>query len=736
MRKTININNHWYFTKTLVFPQKVNPSQMEAINIPHTWNNVDGSDGGGDYYRGECIYYKNLGKLSEGKEVYLEFNGANQALTAFVNNHLVGSHQGGYSRFRFNISKYLKSGEDNILVCYVDNSYNREIYPQRADFTFYGGIYRDVNIIEVDKHHFDLDYYGGSGLKITPNASGDVLVECYCSCCDGLEVEVALYDESNHLLIAKKQRIEKDYARLDFHIDHPILWNGLNEGHLYKAVATLPSDEVSDHFGFRSFSVDPKQGFFLNDKPYNLIGVSRHQDREGFGYALSKQMHQEDMDIIREMGATTIRLAHYQHDPYVYDLADQYGFVLWAEIPYISEHMEEATANTESQLKELIIQNYNHPSIIVWGLSNEITVTLGFTEKTYENHQHLNHIAHELDQTRLTTMANLFMLETDSPLVSLPDVRSYNLYFGWYTGEMDENEAWLDAFHGKYPDLAIGLSEFGADANPQYQSKHPTKGDYSETYQALYHEHMMKIRMERPYIWAMHVWNMFDFAADARDEGGKKGINQKGLVTFDRKIKKDAFYLYKAYLSKEPFIHLAGKRYAERTGDTTVVKVYTNQDEVSIYVNDKLMDSKTGKHVFTFEIPLMNKNHIRVVSSSYVDEMDIVKVEEENPTYICDSKLEVTNWFEEANGIDETCFSIKDKVKDIKAHPIAGQVYQKMMEEAMKGMGDVSKNVTIPKEMQERMDNMTLEDNLKMAGHMIKPEMVRAINKVLQGIKK
>ncbi len=735
MRKVININSDWYFSKTIEFPQKVNPHNMEEVAIPHTWNNIDGADGGSDYYRGECVYYKNLGRLKLNKEIYIEFNGANQALVVFVNNHLVGSHKGGYSRFRFNISKYLKE-EDNILVCYVDNSFSREIYPQRADFTFYGGIYRDVNIIEVEKSHFDLDYYGGNGLKITPNVNGEVIAECFFKDSNGLEVEAEIYDESNNLLIKKKKEIINNYASLNFKIDHPILWNGLNEGHLYKLVARISSDEVSDYFGFRSYKVDPEKGFFLNDKPYDLIGVSRHQDREGVGYALYKDMHKEDMDIIKEMGATTIRLAHYQHDQYVYDLADRYGFVIWAEIPYISEHMEEGVPNAESQLKELIIQNYNHPSIIVWGLSNEITVTLGFTQKTYDTHVRLNNIAHELDKTRLTTMANLFMLETDSPLITLPDVRSYNLYFGWYTGEMNENDSWFDDFHQKNPQIAIGLSEFGADANPKYQSKNPTKGDYSESYQALYHEHMMKLRKDRPYIWAMHVWNMFDFAADARDEGGKKGINQKGLVTFDRKIKKDAFYLYKAYLSKENFIHLTGKRYIERSGESANIKVYTNLEEVSLFVNDSLVETKKGKYVFNFEIPLLENSHIKVVSGSYHDEMNIVKVNEENLEYVCENKMDVTNWFEATSEIDESCFSIKDKVKDIKAHPVAGAVYKKMMDEAMKGFGDVSKNVTIPKEMQERMDNMTLEDNLKMAGHMIKPEMVESINKVLQEIKK
>ena len=498
----------------------------------------------------------------------------------------------------------------------------------------------------------------------------------------------------------------------------------------------MDTDIVSASFGFRSFRIDPQKGFYLNDKPYDLIGVSRHQDRALVGSALTKEMHKEDMDIIKEMGATTIRLAHYQHDQYVYDLADQYGFIIWAEIPYITEHMDEAIENTKSQLQELIIQNYNHPSIIVWGLSNEITVVNGCSPSCYKNHEELNALAHSLDKTRLTTMANLFMLETSSPLVKLPDIRSYNLYFGWYVGEKEENDKWLDEFHNNYPELAIGLSEFGADANPQYQSEKPVKGDYSESYQAIYHEHMLKMRKDRPWIWAMHVWNMFDFAADGRDEGGKKGINQKGLVTFDRKIKKDAFYLYKAYLSNEPFIHLAGKRYVDRVDEITNIKVYTNEKEVSLYVDDVLVEAKKGEYVFNFKIKINSEHKIKVVSNGLEDEMVIRKVDKENQSYICSSKMEVTNWFDEAEELNSDCFSIKDKVKDIKAHPVAGNLYKKMMEEAMKSIGDVAQSFVMPKEMQEKMDNMSLEDNLKMAGHMVKPSMIKQLNDALQKIKK
>lgn len=737
MRKITNINSGWLFSKKVDFPQRIDPSCMKRIEIPHTWNAVDGQDGNNDYYRGECVYYKNLGRIDAlDDEIYLEFNGANMILTAFVNNHLVGSHKGGYSRFRFNITKHLLKDSDNVLVCYVDNSPSLEVYPQKADFTFYGGIYRDVNLITVKRSHFDLNHFGGNGVKITPCVSGNVDVELYAEGSEGEEVTVQIYDQDRNVVAKESGTVLSDRVHLTLKVDDVHLWDGLNDPYLYGLKASMKDDEITDHFGFRSFEVNPEKGFFLNGKPYDLIGVSMHQDREGAGTALTEKMHDEDFALIREIGATTIRLAHYQHNQYVYDLADRYGIIIWAEIPYISEHMDGAVENTRSQLKELIVQNYNHPSIVVWGLSNEITVTQGFTEAIYDNHVYLNDLAHKLDGTRLTTMANLFLLETSSPLVSLPDVRSYNLYYGWYTGKMEDNDKWFDDFHKDYPGMAIGLSEYGVDANIRFQSSNPSKGDYSETYQALYHEHMLKMREGRPWIWAMHVWNMFDFAADARDEGGKKGINQKGLVTFDRKTRKDAFYIYKAYLSKEPFVHLCGKRYIERNESVTIVKVYSNMTPVSLYVDDVLIETKDGNKAFEFSVPLNGIHQIRAVSGNQQDDMTIKRVFEDNREYMCETRLDVVNWFEETEGIDKNYFSIKDRVIDIKNHPVAGAVYGKMMNEIMKSIGDVSKNYVLPKEMQERMDNMSLEENLKMAGHMVNPEAVGRMNKMLQEIRK
>ena len=346
------------------------------------------------------------------------------------------------------------------------------------------------------------------------------------------------------------------------------LWHGRKDPYLYRAEVLLcEGDEVLDNvsaaFGCRTFRIDPERGFILNGEPYPLRGVSRHQDRKDIGNALLPEHHLEDMNLICELGATTIRLAHYQHDQYFYDLCDERGMIVWAEIPYISGHMENGRRNTITQMKELITQNYNHPSIIVWGISNEITMGGASTPDMLENHHLLNDLAHKMDPTRLTTLAAVSMCDMHDPIVHITDVVSYNHYFGWYGGNTSMNGPWLDKFHEAYPETPIGLSEYGCEAL-NWHSSQPKQGDYTEEYQAYYHEELIKQLFSRPYIWATHVWNMFDFGADNRSEGGENGQNHKGLVTIDRKYKKDAFYAYKAWLSDEPFVHICGKRYVDR----------------------------------------------------------------------------------------------------------------------------------------------------------------------------
>ena len=447
-------------------------------------------------------------------------------------------------------------------------------------------------------------------------------------------------------------------------------------------------------------------------------------------------MMEEDISIILEMGANTIRLAHYQHAQYFYDLCDEKGLVIWAEIPYITMHMTNGRANTLTQMEELIVQNYNHPCIAVWGLSNEITAASAVNEDLLENHRLLNELAHKLDPTRKTTMANVFMLETTSPILEIPDVNSYNLYFGWYLGELEQNDEFFDKYHADYPDRCIGFSEYGADANPQYQSSHPEKGDYTESYQCVYHEHIAKMIAERPWLWATHVWNMFDFAADGRDEGGKHGENQKGLVTFDRKLKKDPFYLYKAYWSKEPFVHLCGSRYVDRAEDVTEIKVYSNLPEVSLYKDGQLVETKQGDKVFTFQLPITGKHSIEARSGEHSSVILVNKVDAPNPDYAMDNRKNVTNWFD--GELDESCWSVKDNMAAAMADPKAGPILKQISDKAAAARGDVAAavkdNPALVAMMERAMQRMTIESMLMQAG--TSEEDIKQLNRVLQGIAK
>jgi len=706
--------------------------ELIPVTLPHTWNAQDGTDGGNDYYRGTCRYEKAFPRpdLKPDEELWVEFRGVAMTAEIFLNGKFLFRHEGGYSTFRVNLTEGLE--EENLLAVYADNGVNRTVYPQKADFTFYGGLYRDVYLITVPRQHFDLGYYGGSGIQVISELSDDL---------ETATVTVRTWHNNTRVRITVNGETQtvKDIAV--FTISHPHLWNGKKDPYLYTATAQLSSgDEVSTSFGIRKIAFDPEKGFFLNNENLRLVGAARHQDREGLGSALTKQEHEEDMDILLEMGANTVRLAHYQHDQYFYDLCDRKGLIAWAEIPYITEHMSEGRENTLSQMKELIVQCCNHPSIVCWGLSNEITATTGVTEELMENHRALNDLCHRLDPTRLTAMAHVFMLSPEDPLVMLPDIRSYNLYYGWYLGDLDQNDQFFDDFHRKHPEAVIGLSEYGADANPQYQSAASEKGDWTEEYQALYHEHLLKMWSERPYIWAMHCWNGFDFGADGRDEGGKPGQNQKGLVTFDRKTKKDAFYLYKAYLSDEPFVHLCGRRYVDRVETETEIKVYSNQPTVTLLVDGKETQTQRGSKIFRFCIPLSGEHLVEAVSGSLHDRMIIRKTDKPNPAYVKEG-TDVVNWFDRADEIEkEGFFSIHDSMGAVKANPAAQAVMDEMIAplqaKIIEAYGDVAKNVQMPPEMQAIMDRMSVEQSLKQMGRLITPELVHQLNHALNQVKK
>ncbi|MDY4490422.1 MAG: glycoside hydrolase family 2 TIM barrel-domain containing protein [Candidatus Faecousia sp.] len=728
MRKIVNFNRNWLFSKTAEIPADL-PSGWEEISLPHTWNAVDGQDGGNDYWRGTAVYCKEFERptLESGGRAVLEFLGAAMTADVYVNGQRLAHHEGGYSTFRVDITDALQG--ENLLCVAVDNSNNDRVYPQKADFTFYGGLYRSVNLILVPENHFELCRDGAPGIKVTPvvrERNAAVTVETWQNGEGSVTMTVAG--------MKKTVPSESGHAAAEFVIENVRLWNGIEDPYLYEAKAEYGGDEIRTGFGCRTIGFDPEKGFLLNGSVYPLRGVSRHQDRKGLGNAITIREHREDMEFIREIGANTVRLAHYQHAQEFYDLCDEYGIIAWAEIPYITQHMPNGRENTLSQMRELIAQCYNHPSIVCWGLSNEITASGPVSEDLLDNHRALNDLCHAMDKTRPTTMAHVFMLEQESELIPIADIGSYNLYFGWYLGELEQNDTFFDEYHRKYPNRVIGFSEYGADANPQYQSAHPEKGDYSESYQCVYHEHILKCIEARPYLWATHVWNLFDFAADGRDEGGKHGENQKGLVTFDRKLRKDAFYLYKAYWSKEPFVHLCGRRYADRTEEVTEIKVYSNRSEVTLLVDGEEVASGKDARIYTFRVPITGEHTVEVRSGSLSDRITIRKAEKANPDYRM-AGGEVVNWFD-ADKHDPTCFSIKDTLGTLMRHPQTAAIVGRMMQNARASRGDVAQAAAGNANLERMMAGMTLQSLLKQAGPAIKPEQIRALNAALQQIKK
>ncbi len=746
MRTVLNFNSKWAFTKMATEIPTAIDNKWDFVNLPHSWNAIDGQDGDNDYFRGTAYYAKSFDKtdLPQSDLYYLELRGANSSADVYLNGEKLAHHDGGYSTWRVNITEHIKA--TNILVVAVDNAANETVYPQMADFTFYGGLYRDVNIICVSDSHFCLDYYGGPGLSVTPTVSGDsaeVEIEAFVDNSKmGQSLRYVISDKCGNIVA----ETVSDDTKVKLSIPAVNLWHGRKNPYLYTALVELVEDgkvldNVSTRFGCRTFKIDPDNGFILNGEEYPLRGVSRHQDRWGKGNALSREDHKEDIELICEMGANTIRLAHYQHDQYFYDLCDEYGLVIWAEIPYISKHMPTGRENTISQMKELIVQNYNHPSIVVWGLSNEIGIG-GSDDDLLENHRILNDMCHEMDKTRLTTIAAVSMCKIDDPYLQIPDVVSYNHYFGWYGGETDMNGPWFDNFHKKHPNIPIGCSEYGCEALNWHTST-PMQGDYTEEYQAYYHEELIKQFFSRKYMWATHVWNMFDFGADARNEGGENGQNHKGLVTFDRKYKKDSFYAYKAWLSDDPFVHLCGKRYIDRVEDITKVTVYSNLPEVELFANGQSLGKKTAAdHFFYFEVPNCGETKLQAVAGDYTDESVIRKVETFNEEYRLKEKGAILNWFD----IDspEGYLSLNDKMSDVLATLQGKMLFMGLMGKMMSGKGKDGKveamGFEVGPEMMSMMGGFTVLRLFTLMGGMADVKMTKEqlleINAKLNKIKR
>lgn len=689
MRTVINWNENWSFSKGET------PLSWEAVTLPHTWNAYDGQDGGGDYYQGVGWYRKVFALEPNWKQVYVRFGAVSKQAKVFCNGQAVGEHQGGFAAFTLDLTPYLQSGENELLLR-ADNSLQLPIYPRNADFTFFGGAYRDVQLICFDTEvHFDVSSMGGDALFVTPHADGRVEVCAWAPA--GERVAVTLLSADGKTVAAGETVSQDGKAALTLTVEDPLLWDGLEAPNLYTCKAAMAGDEISAVCGFRSFTVTPEEGFFLNGRSYPLRGVCRHQDRENMGWAITQKEHAEDVALIREVGANAIRLAHYQQSPIFYDLCDRSGLVVWAEIPFISQYDDrrEADENLRIQLRELILQNYNHPAICFWGIANELGIG-GESENMIVMLKELNRRAKELDPTRLTTMANVSITPPQSEQFHITDLATYNEYMGWYEGKPEDHGMFCDTHHAQMPQVPMGISEYGADCILSWHSAEPKCKDYTEEYQALIHEKAYADFEKRPYIWSTFLWNMFDFAADARDEGGCKGRNNKGIVTYDRTIKKQAFYFYKAKWSKEPFVYICGKRFTKRHEDSIDVKVYSNASQVTLSVNGTAIGTQSADAVFCFENVALGRGETvlkAVGSNGQTDTLTIEKVAEKpnEYTYVVEKEVSanVAQWFA-AQAVEvkelvirEGYLSVDDSLDEIYQYPEGRQAVKELIQEPM-----------------------------------------------------
>lgn len=720
---------------------------LNQVTLPHTWNNLDGQDGGSDYWRGIGTYEIDLPNPTEGKKQYIEFQGANHVATVYCNGRELGTHKGGFSTFRFDLTPAMKP-EGNVLTVVVTNAIS-DIYPQTADFTFYGGLYRDVNFIEVNETHFDLLKDGTQAVFVTPHCSGKTRLDLFPMNAHGATIMVELKDAEGNVVGTGAAPARK-HTDIIIDITEPHVWHGVEDPYCYTATASIVKedtvvDTVTVTYGYRSFSVDPNTGFWLNGKNVPLHGVSRHQDRLDKGWAISKEDHEQDCALIKEVGANTIRLAHYQHDQYFYDLCDHTGFVLWAEIPFISKFIpsEEAYENTMSQMKELVAQNYNHPSIFFWGIANEILIGAD-NEPLRKNLRALNDLAKSMDPSRKTTIAQVSMTPMDSEHNYITDVVSYNHYFGWYGGDVAQNGPWFDKYHAMNPDIPLGLSEYGVENILKWHSAKPMNHDYTEEYASYYHHEMLKTFATRPYLWSTHVWNMFDFAADARDEGGVRGRNNKGLVTYDRTTKKDAFFIYKAYWNAEPMVYVAGRRFADRAPEERNITVYTNCEEVTLIVNGTEVETKKAvDHAVVFENVALAEgaNTITAKAGELEDTITLNGVAEHNPEYTLPdiaAAMSVGNWFDDVADQDESeeieviegHYSVEDTIGDL----CGNEETLKVIKGWLMSCGNLTLTSMLST-LADMMGSSNLKDVLPLTGGCT-PKQYAQLNRMLSKIEK
>jgi len=656
MRKITKINEGWEFIKN---------GESKTVNLPHCFNAQDGLTR--DYFRGECVYKKTLSPGD--KCAYLYIEGANSVCSVFANGSLITTHKGGYSAFYADLTDYIKNGCD--LEIKVNNSDFDEVYPSCADFTFWGGIYRNVYLIECEKTHFSFSDSCSKGVYATPVfEDGKWRVEVKSvieNFTDKTSLHCTLLDKESNIFAHSVS----NSSELTLECDEPILWNGRENPYLYTLQCEIVEngkilDNITLKTGFRTFYIDSEKGFFLNGKHLKLEGVCRHQDRENMGNAITEKEHREDLDLILEVGANAIRLAHYQQSSYFYNLCDEKGILVWAEVPVISCFSADKQENAKQQLTELIKQNCNHPSIFCWGIENEITQNRAAAKdkRLVPCMKELGALVKELDNTRLSTCAQLSILDENSPLNSITDILGYNHYFGWYDFSFDFLNRWLDEFHAEHPQTRLCLSEYGAEGLISLHSPSPVQGDYSEEYQCIFHENYIKAINSRDWLWGSFVWNMFDFGVSNRHEGGVTGKNNKGLATYDRKTKKDSFYLYKAHWSNEEFSHICSERYKNRKAGLYDIKVYSNKSSVTLNANGRDYTLE-GDKIFIFkDIEIKEGENILIADNEH--QITIIGQAEDNPSYrISSEESFVRNWAKKSPEEQKNYLSPESTMKEL-----------------------------------------------------------------------
>ena len=602
------LNDNWQFR----FGHQVEKNTVARVDLPHTWNAQDALSGRTDYKRGLGHYERRLFVPADwkGQRLYLRFEGANSIADLFVNGRHAGQHRGGYGAFVFEITDFVNYGKANTLRVSVNNAETLELMPLVGDFNFYGGLYRDVHLVRTGPTCISLLDHGSSGIRLVQDSvSKDyAAIRALVALSNGsdtatqAEVLLRLLDSDREvaaqrltLTLPPDSSVE---GSLPVSLRRPHLWDGRRDPFRYRAEVSLwrnghEVDRVEQPLGLRYYHIDPERGFFLNGRHLPLRGVCRHQDRSEVGNALRREHHDEDAAIMAEMGANAVRLAHYPQAEYFYDLMDRYGFIVWAEIPFVGPggysdegfvNLPAFRQNGREQLVELIRQHYNHPSIVVWGLFNELSMR-GDDPVPYI--KELNDLAHHEDPTRLTVAAS----NTDGALNFVTDAMAWNRYDGWYGGTPAGLGQWLDHMHTTHPDLRIAISEYGAGASLYHQQDTLVKTVatsfwHPENWQTHYHMANWREISARPFVWGSFIWNLFDFGAAHRHEGDRVGINDKGLVSFDRRTRKDAFYFYKANWNKEvPLLYLAERRCTRRTRPVQTFMAFTNQPEAELFVN-------------------------------------------------------------------------------------------------------------------------------------------------------